>query len=110
MRSESASATTNVPFLVREKTKQPHKRQTLSICLYGVVNFLLATILPRLSPAVMPRLKCEGMTALSTAGSQHLAAASRAAAHQEPVSAGTLDLGGLIRTLGSHDESLKFLS
>ena len=84
--------------------------QTLSICLYGVVNFLLATILPRLSPAVMPRLKCEGMTALSTAGSQHLAAASRAAAHQEPVSAGTLDLGGLISTLGSHDESLKFLS
>ena len=109
MRSESATATTNVPFLVREKTKQPHKRQTLSICLYGVVNFLLATILPRLSPAV-PRLKCEGMTALSTAGSQHLAAASRAAAHQEPVSAGTLDLGGLISTLGSHDESLKFLS
>ena len=53
MRSESASATTNVPFWVREKTKQPHKRQTLSICLYGVVNFLLATILPRLSPAVM---------------------------------------------------------
>ena len=56
----------------------------------------------------MPVLEGEGMAALSTAGSQNLAAALRAAAHEEAVSTGTLDLGGLISTLGSHDESLKF--
>ena len=46
------------------------------------------------------------MTALAATASQNGAAALGAGADQEAVRAGTLDLRGLIRTLGSHDISL----
>ena len=46
------------------------------------------------------------MTALGTTTCEHETAALGAGANEETVRADTLDLGGLIGTLGSHDESL----
>lgn len=46
------------------------------------------------------------MTALGTTTSEHETAALGAGTNEETVRADTLDLGGLIGTLGSHDESL----
>lgn len=43
------------------------------------------------------------MTALGATTSQNATTALRTAANEEAVSAGTLGLGGLIGTLGSHD-------
>jgi hypothetical protein len=45
------------------------------------------------------------MTALGATAGENAAAALRAAADQKAVRAGTLDLGRLIGTFGSHDES-----
>ena len=45
------------------------------------------------------------MTALGTTTSEHETAALGAGANEETVRADTLDLGGLIGTLGSHDVS-----
>ena len=44
------------------------------------------------------------MTALGATTGQNATAALRAAANEEAVSAGALGLGGLIGTLGSHDD------
>lgn len=46
------------------------------------------------------------MTALGATASEHEAAALGARTNEEAMRANTLDLGGLIGTLGSHDESL----
>ena len=56
-------------------------------------------------PAVLgqPLLEGENVTALGATTSQNAATALRTAANEEAVSAGTLGLGGLIGTLGSHD-------
>ena len=51
-------------------------------------------------------LESEGMTTLAAATSQNSATALGAGTDQKAVRADTLDLGGLIRTLGSHDNSL----
>lgn len=56
-------------------------------------------------PAVLgqPLLEGENVTALGATTSQNATTALRTAANEEAVSAGTLGLGGLIGTLGSHD-------
>ncbi len=52
------------------------------------------------------RLKGELMTTLGATTSEHETAALGAGTNEEAMRANTLDLGGLIGTLGSHDESL----
>ena len=48
-------------------------------------------------------LDSETLAALGATTSQNATTALRTAANEEAVSAGTLGLGGLIGTLGSHD-------
>lgn len=52
------------------------------------------------------RLESKLMTALRTTTSEHETAALGTGTNEEAVRADTLDLGGLIGTLGCHDESL----
>ena len=52
------------------------------------------------------KLEGEHVTALRAAAGKHATTALRAAANQEAVRTSTLDLGRLVGTFGSHDESL----